>query len=288
MPITIEDILNIACSSAKLTLSNEFQKVFVLSTSSDARIAYDVLVSHGFEVKVYHQDDNTSKLYVAHPKFTPQKLESILTSATAYITALRQTKNGLDELCKNPASGAVEYNIAFANMQPSGKQVIIQIFPADRITQAAPPAALSSTASAVAQNASSSTHQTKKHLTKPKDGNDEFSSGPAVGRGKYPGAPDSDGTVPDASLKRKILLYLFGNMATSSFTALIMVVILAALFSIFVFAKAFICPDFASMKRSSAWYCHNDDDDSKNSEQQKQIERQKKIGLVPPTPSDAR
>lgn len=56
---------------------------------------------------------------------------------------------------------------------------------------------------------------------------------------------------------KRFILYMTGNAAVSGFAFLMMVVSLAALFSMFVVAKSFLCPDFAleKSKQNHAWYC---------------------------------
>ena len=274
MTTQIEDILNATCSSVKLTLSNDFQRVFVLSTASEAQLAFDILVTYGFDVKVYPQEDNTSKLYISHPTLSSAQLEKTLTTAKAYADTLKQVKISLDQLCNNePAVGAVEYNLTFANLQPASKQIMIQISPArDVSVKVVDPdiVPVTNPTALAAARMSASRRNDKKD-----DGG--FASGPAVGRGPVPGTPKEDVANEKMSLKRRIMLYIFGNMATSSYAALIMAIILGAVFSLFVFAKGFLCPDFASMQ-SSAWYCKSSGD---NDSKQKKQQQQKQLGLPP-------
>ena len=275
MTIEIEDILRAVCSSVKQTLSNDFQKVFVLSSASEAKLAFEILVAHGLDVKSYPQENNTAKLYVTHPTATPGQLENALSAAKAYAATCKEIKTSLDTLC---GDGTKTYSMTFANLHPSSKQIVVQISPAS----GAPTPIL---ASAPAQNtptsqaASSAQTVVKRRVMKAKGHYEELSSGPAVGRGTQPGAVAADGTVPKESLKRRIMLYMFGNIAVSSYAMLIMVVILGVIFSIAVFAKGFLCPDFVSMKRNTAWYCKNASDEDEKERQKQQ--RQQQLGIQP-------
>ena len=283
MTTQIEQILTILCSSVQQTLSNDFQAVFLLSSSLEARLAFDVMLSHGFDVKAYPQDDNTTKLYITHPTWPAAQLQSTLDGAKAYAVALKGIQQNLDQMCSDaePILGALNYQMSFANSQANSKQLIVQISPMGAAV-VAPPAPVSVASAPIP--AVKSAPGAAKSKYKYKAQRDEFSSGPAVGRASYPGSKNSDSGAPEETLKRRIMLYIFGNMATSSYAMLIMVIILGMIFSLFVFAKAFLCPDFASMKHSNAWYCQNSNG-SNEQQQQQQQQRQKQLGL-PPT--DAR
>jgi hypothetical protein len=285
----IEDILSLTCSSVKLAHSNDFQRVFLLADSTGAKLAFDVLVAYGFDVKVYHQDDNTSKLYVTHPTLSQAQLDDVLAIAKEYATTLKQIQLSLESLCDSDVltKGSVEYNMTFANLQPNSKQVLIQISPTSQSnaparSSAALAADTPAVASApVAAHTASTAQNTgaKRGGVKAKGHYEEFSSGPAVGRGKYPGSIKSDGAVPEETMRRRALLFLFGNMATSSYAFLLMVVALGAIFALLVFAKGIMCPDFASLNNDSAWYCKREVSDEEA--KAKKLQRRKQLGLPP-------
>lgn len=64
------------------------------------------------------------------------------------------------------------------------------------------------------------------------------------------------------SLRKRAKFFFIGNMASTGGWLLVYIFIILILFSLFVFGKAFLCPDFASMKRNPSWYCHIDDADA--------------------------
>jgi len=274
MTTRIEDILSILCTSVTLAHSNDFQQVFTLTDSTDAKLAFDVLVAYGLDVKVYPQDDDSSKLYVTTPKLSPAQLEKTLSSAKIYATALKQINASLEQLCTDGelVLGDIEYSVNFTNSARNSKQILVQISPAVASDNPIirPVEVLAPVAAAAAPR------PTVKRPVAAK-AQDDFTSGPVVGKGKYPGSGPEDGTVPEVSLKRRIFLYLFGNAATGGIAMLLIVVIVGILFSLFVFAKAFLCPDFAGSKKSDAWYCQKPG----NEDDQKKQQRQNQIGLPP-------
>lgn len=266
MPIAIEDILNALCSEVTLGHANDFQKVFSLSTPLEAKLAFEVLVAFGLDVKVYHQADKPSKLYVTHPTFTPAQLEKIYAGALAYARALKHIKIGMETLCHDnvAALSSVDYNIAFLKGQGHTKQITVQIMPSEDAQALAimapieapvmPPAPAPAPAAAAVSRVSS------KYGDKPKTHYEELSSGPAVGRGNYPGKLSAEGEAQANSLRRRVGLVMFSNMTTSSFAMFVMAIIAGVLLSFFVMLKGFLCPDLAVAKQNKAWYCgsHND------------------------------
>jgi|GEM_PF-2441644 len=294
MTLQIEDLLSTLCTEVSLSLANDFQKVYGLMDSAEAKLAFDVLVAYGFAAKVYHTPGKPSKLYVAHSTLPAEQLQNVLSAAIAYAQTLKQIKANLDQLCNQsvPSLHSAIYTMTFVNMQPSGKQIIIQVTPpagteanvqpnsstaGPEGTEAAPVQAVAKAAAVAAP--------TRKKVRKVKNPyEDDFAAGPAVGKGFYPTKIAPEGGRAQESMRKRIILLMFGNMATSSFATLMWLVLLFILFSFFVFAKAFICYDFVA-KKNNSWYCR---DTSKMTEddlkKQQQLERQKQLGLQPAEP----
>jgi hypothetical protein len=273
MSIQFSDILSALCDSVKLTHSNDFQTVYALEDMRAAKLVYDVLVSYGFDAKVYHETNKPSKLYLTNPTQTPQQLEQILAAALAYAQTLRQVKRSVDQLCSTdiPSLGAPDYTISFANAHPAGKQLIVHITPeAQPVANAQSAQVLAPRPVAAATVTVTQPKTAKRVVRKGKSHYEELSSGPAVAKAGYPGKLGASGNLEQQGVRKKIFTFLRANIATSSFTMFIMVTALGTIFSLFVFAKAFICPDFASMKRTHAWYCPTNTENANKPQQQQQ------------------
>ena len=299
MAYQFDDILKAMCSEVTPAHANDFQKIYVLDTAIQAKAAYDVLVSFGFEAKVYHTPDKPSKLYITNPKYSPEQLGNILASAFAYATALKKIMTTLDELCLSdiPVAKANGFTLAFVNAQPSGKQIMIQLSQTVSSTHDAPaipapvrndPATATVTAAPAAPQGSvkisSSQARVVKKVRKSKNDDDDFIAGPAVGRGLYPSKILPEGGTKKQSFKQRMLLRMFGNFATSGYATLLWLVIAGVMFSFFVFAKGYFCYDFV-VKKSTKWYCQDPGQISaEEARKQKQQEEQKKLGLQPTDP----
>jgi hypothetical protein len=285
MSLEIDDILNSICSEVTLSHANDFQKVYTLATPLEAKLAFEVLVVYGLDVKVYHQADKPSKLYVTHPTFSAAQTQRIYAAAMAYAKTLKQIKLSMESLCQDneAALPSIDYNIAFLKGQAQAKQILIQILPsaeAEALTSPAEPQAgaaqaAQATAAASVQSAATAaeTAQTQmraagKHYEKPKTHYEELSSGPAVGRGNYPGKLSAEGEARQNSVSRRFGLVMFGNMATSTFAMLVMAVIVAGALSVFVMLKGFICPDLAVANKNKAWYCGTQHEEPQHPKQQ--------------------
>jgi len=239
MTIRAYDIIAKVCSDFKEVGSNNLQVIYEITNTKEARLAYDILVTHGFDAKIYSSPQKTAKLYVTHPTTDLPGLEDALT----YAEKLNNIRHELDDL---PAQN---YTLYFTNTPPAGKQILIQITSA-----ASPSPAPRFAVSAAPQIMTSKPTAQPKGRRKAAPEEDSIATGPAVAKASYAKVLGEDGDRKD-TLRKRIFLYFTGNMATSSFAFMVMVVGLGLLFSFFVFAKAFICPDFASMKRNHSWYC---------------------------------
>ncbi|MBY0407986.1 MAG: hypothetical protein K2Q01_09860 [Rickettsiales bacterium] len=268
MTLSTEDVLGSLCSEVALSHANDFQKVYTLATPLEAKLAFEVLVAFGLDVKVYHQADKPSKLYITNPTFSDAQLQKIYASAMAYAKTLKQIKGSLESLCADNEAlfAAIDYNIALHKGQGQAKQIVIQILPSAEAHSLAlqsdtPPAAAPSISAPAPSSASVSVAASqpraaaKKSGGKPKSHYEELSSGPAVGRGNYPGKLSAEGEAQQNSLRRQMTYAVFGNMTTSTFAMCVMAVIAGVLLSVFVMLKGFLCPDLAVANKNRAWYC---------------------------------
>jgi len=286
MTISFDDVLSALCTEVTPAHANDAQKIYMLTTSTEAKLAFDILIALGFDAKVYHTPDKPSKLYISKPKHAPAQLEQLLSTALAYARALKKIELSLDELCKAQAN---DFTIAFVNSQGGSKQILIQLAQPSAIAQA--PNAVtpvvvpevanpSANPAAVAAKVSSSQPRMVRKVRKPNQ-DDEFAAGPAVGRGLYPTKILPEGGMKKQSLRQRIILRMFGNFATSGYATMLWLVIAGVIFSFFVFAKGWLCYDFVA-KKNNAWYCQNPNQASaEQARKQEQEERQRQLGLQP-------
>lgn len=278
MTLTFDDILQAICTRVQPSHANETQRVYVLEDAIEAKLAYDILVAYGFEVKLYPAPGKPSKLYITAPAFSEAQLQQYLSRALLYANALKKIKLSLDELCAADMPGIKpnSFTIGFVNAS-GGKQIMVQISQSGReappaVAQAAEPAP------AVAAKVVAEAPRSPKKMKKTKE--DDLDSGPSLGRTLYP-AKIAEGGVKKQTLRQRILFKIFGNFATSGYAALMWLVVAGVLFSFFIFAKGWLCYDFVA-KKSTKWYCQDPSqisaEEARKSEQE---ERQKKLGLAP-------
>lgn len=266
MSTTLDDVLLSICDDVTLSLTTEFQKVYVVKTTFQAKLAYEILVVFGLDVKFYHQDDKPTKLYITHPEFSDAQAEKTYGAALSYAKALRQISDIVDDLVtKTPDSTASEYDINFLKNSPSSKQILIQMA---SITGSKPknPVAASASAPQTVQKtpakpaetgviAESQQRAARKYGEKKQGHYEELSSGPSVARRSYPGKLNEEGEAQANSTRRRIMLLLFGNMTQGSGPAIVMAIAIAIIFSILVMFRGFICVDLANANLNKAWYC---------------------------------
>lgn len=276
MTITLENVLQSLCSEVSLTLTNDFQKVYTVSTPFEAKLVHEVLVAYGLDVKVYHQPEKPSKLYITHPRFADGQADIVYASALAYAHALKKITATIDTLCKGNQEtlSLMDYNITFLKNAGGAKQIVIQMSPASdhqeplAEPQSQPaagsspqenlPAAAATTSGQAVRSAPVSSNQAKqpkKFAQKKASHYEELSSGPAVGRGNYPGKLSAEGEAKANSAQRRFALMMFGNMSLGSYPMLVMAIILGIIFSTFVMFRGFLCNDLAVAYKNRAWYC---------------------------------
>jgi hypothetical protein len=247
---SFDDLLSALCGEFTPQHASDFQKIFLIHDAKEARLAFDVLVAYGFDAKVYPDPEKTSKLYITQPAMDA-RAEQKLEQALAYARGLRGIKENLDALATEPALASPDYTMTFANAPGNNKQINIVL------TQAAA-SAIAASATRPAQAASPAPVAKRKPASGKKE--EGFSTGPTLGQRYYPGALDEKAQAKQASLKRQIMLYLTGNAATGGTMVMLAIVIVAITFTLFILAKSFLCPDFATVKKNLAWYCQQADE----------------------------
>jgi hypothetical protein len=261
MTVQFEDLLSVLCPGFELKHATDFQKHFGVRDEKDAKLAFDVLVSYGFDAKVYPgEEKNTAKLYITLPTadMDPAVIEQRLLAAIAYGKSLRDIKTRLDSLCHDDAVvlNSPVYTLTFANAPQGGKQMVISVNPAVASQPAASPATVQPQRSVASQAAQAKRPVMTKKAAQKKD-DDGFNQGPTVAKNLYSGSGKKKDSRSEDDWRRRIFLYITGNIATGGAGVMAGVVLLFVAFSFFVLAKGFLCPDFAVEKKdvNRAWYC---------------------------------
>lgn len=261
MPIAFEDLLSTLCSEFEAQHATDFQKTYLIADAREAKLTFDVLITGGFEAKLYPDPAKGAKLYITLPTTDDAPLQQKWAAVMAYARTLSGITDTLDAMCDDEAAAlpSVDYSITFANVPPQNKQINIML-----MSQAAQPAASSTlTPPPAARAAAAAQPVVRKKLKKKKKKQDDgFNSGPALGKHYYPASLGDKAQNEQNSLKRQLFLYVTGNIATGSYAVLAVIIAVAILFTFFMLAKGFLCPDFATakIKQNHAWYCGDQND----------------------------
>ena len=259
-----EDILSTLCTKVELRNASDFQKVFVISDAREARLAFDVLTAYGFETKVY-PENGESKLYITNPAADDATLPARFAAVAAYAAALRRIKAELDMLCQSAAESlqSPEYSLSFVNLPASGgKQLLVNVLPAAAVANAsqapAQPAAAPaapSAASAEASLAAAANRPKTSRYIRPKEEENMF-SGPSLlaDNNKIISKKEKEKQEADTAW-RQFTLYVKGNSAVAFSIIVLLLIGLLTMFSMFVVSKGFLCPDLATVKDKTTWYC---------------------------------
>lgn len=237
MPVTLDEILGALCSEVKPLAKSGEQVSFSLNTQKEAQLVYDILAAHGYDVRIYHEE-NQSKLYVNHPaEISAEKLDAALSHAQM----LRQILGTIEN------TAATDYHISFANTPDKGKQLSV-FFPSQQQSEQPlltpkqdnfqRPAAQPRQAPVTSPRSALGWKIRKRAAF--------MAAGPTVAKNKV---------FVSRGVKGWLHNYFVSHVA-ESFLAFCSIFFLAIFtLSIIVTAKGYICPDLATVK-SRAWYCN--------------------------------
>jgi hypothetical protein len=245
----IGEILAAICTQVEMLPGKDFQSVFFLDDAAEAAIAFDVLIAHGFDAKIYPQDSG-AKLYVTPPENTPH-LDQNLRSALAYAHGLKRIKLDMDAITAQD-DGGNSYRLSFSspNKLSKDKRIVIDIAAESELVahpvstpDYQPPAPL---------------RQSQKRQSKPIT-EDIFGAGPTVAQqALFQQYKKQERNRKPDGLARQLTNFLKGQATSTFFWVIAYTLILAGLYSIFVLSRAYLCPDFA-VERKHVWYCSYDD-----------------------------
>lgn len=256
----VDKLISTICTVFEISPSvSEAQRVYLIADEREAKLVFDLLTSHGFSAKLY-KESGASKIYVSMPKhkisFTPVSMAE----SESFAAAAKSIKEHLDSLIKNgQLVGLSEYSLSLANTLSNDKQITIHLISNQRQLQGNIPAAPPPINQNAAVNNATSRAQANS------DDHDDIFSGPAVmnpigiRRAKLMKIDEN----PD-TLWKQLKLYVKGNALYSSMVLTACILGLIIFISLFVVSKAFLCPDFASMKdKNPPWYCTYKTDEDK-------------------------
>jgi hypothetical protein len=236
---TIETLLQSLCTQVKKSSQSETQALYVLEDNQEAKLAYDVLVANGFDVKLY-ADDNSSRLYITRASLSSDKSEA-LEHAIRHANLLKQLKSILDDQSDN------EYSLVFSD-NPSGAHIGIQLIePKEPSSEHAPAVSPNR-----AQPAPIRRVGKKYVMTKPEK-EDVLGAGPAVARQIIPKSLVPEEQQEDTAFKRGMLFVTSQAFKGGSWVAFFGLC-LGLIFSVLVLVRGFMCPDLA-VARELPSYC---------------------------------
>jgi len=236
----VQELLETLCSEVSISNENDAQCIFLLGTAQQARLAYDVLVVHGLDVRLYPEND-TAKLYITKP-IDADRLAAALTQAET-------VGNVMDAM---EISHSDDYRISFTNTPTQGKQISIYFPPPPVNPATSSPQAIA--ASAQLQSRIQRPPATRnKHIRRRKKAA-FLAAGPTVAKKSFLGGK-RDGNDLNLKLSDRIKNFFISNFFESFYAFLIMAFLALLTVSIFITFKGYFCFDLATAG-NNAWYCN--------------------------------
>lgn len=264
MSTNFDDILSAICSHVSAVSANDFQSIYMLGDAKEAKLAQDILISYGFEAKLYSDVENESgaaKLYVNRPP-ADSKPQPRLDAALAYAHGLKSIKTSLDSLYRDPAIGVQDYSVTFANSPTSGKQINILLNPTAIALEALMPAPPKPKPRPQAQ-AAARKGPAKKSSKPVEDDMEGFSARSALAKSYKIGGKHIKGGQEDDAVRNWFSRIFVQHVAANSMDMLLALAGVLAIVSLAIMSKSFLCPDLAvaTHKQNHAWYCVRPEDD---------------------------
>ena len=266
MITSFEAILSSLCSRVEQLSETEFQQIFALNDAKEAKLAYDILLTSGFEVKLYNEAE-ASKMYVTRPNFDAATLATKMDTAQALATNFKAVKLTLDELNKNNATGIADYAITLVNGPNNHKQLAIALLPVATQHSATAPAAPSAAPTATRPAASPQKPAAKPVAKKKAEAGEEMLAGPQISR-EYNYASKATRGVEDSKNVKNFMSRMFVQHIGSNGTLILGTVFgVLLIVSLIIASRSFLCPDFAlqNSKQNHSVFCkkaeESDEDD---------------------------
>lgn len=256
--MNLYELLSAICTKVEAVKNTAAtQEVFLLENLQEARLAFDVLLAHGFEVKFY-EEQTGAKLYHVIPDDVAGKFEKKLALAYSYAQSIGTIKQSLDRLKHSAYSNIQSYNIAYTSPSVHGqdKRIVIDILAVETAPRkkTAAPASTKQQESIPAAISSSNKIKSKK-ITQDEIDASDFDAGPAVAKKSlYKIFKEQQKKIDQDTLYRQTVNFLKSQRATTTFWVVIYLAGLLSLYSFFIIVKAYLCPDLATVQKN-VWYC---------------------------------
>ena len=263
---SIEEILAGLCRSVESSPNNGLRKVYVLKNAAEAKLAFELLLAHGFDVKFYDDADGGKLYYTPSPSKNPAREQQKLAQAASHAAAMSAIKRELDALQSQPQARLEHYEISYVrpHLDDDDRRITIEIaakkpVPGAKKTAAAKAApAPVATAQAPVSPPLSTPANGKKPKADDEDAFFELSAGPQVAKQSlYKQFLEQEKKQDQDSLWRQMVNYLKSQRATTAYWVVIYLTVLLVAYSFVVLARGYLCPDLATVKRDY-WYCTYD------------------------------
>ena len=253
MTARLEDLLSVVCSHVEAVPSHNAQKIFLLGNEKEAQIACDILVTHGFGAKLYHEN-GASRLYVA--EIASDKFDQSITSALAYARMMKTMQQSIEAMRQSNPDHP-EYSISMRNVSAQDKAISIHLVtPAKiQISEKSLTAAVAEMPKSAAPAKTSATATAAKKKTS--DPYQSFMTGPQLTQESWLARYQQRSGKNAESLMRRATLYIFGNAASAGYIIGTVLLFLLIIYSLLGLSKAYFCQDFlkTEKQKSQSWYC---------------------------------
>lgn len=253
----IKDVLTLMCRKVEPITGAGHQQIFIVEDVHQARMAYELFTTLGFDVKLYAENQQAKFYYI--PASEPaDKTERKLEFACSHARILGSINQAADRLKNDAAARVASYQITYSNPNIAGSDKRIVL---DLLSPEAPhgKSAISSQSNAAAIPAAAAKSPVASKKKKPQlDDNDimeDFSAGPQVAKKTlYKMYKEQMEKQDEDSLYVQLVNYLKSQRATTAFWVVIYLGGILVVYSFFVLAQAYLCPDLATVKKNY-WYC---------------------------------
>lgn len=249
--MSFEDILKALCSRVEAVTSPASQQNFIVADTRQGKLACDVLIAHGFDVRFY-PNGGDAKLYINVPGSVDN---TKMSSALAYAQSLKHVLDTIENLSENLNAGIKQYDIGLAGTLGNHKRITIQLMASEpQMTTSSATAPQQSTLAsnpkimATQKSSASSPKKTAAHSLMQTPEITQVSWFARTDKYKQKRRPDG--------LLGQLTNYFKGHTAPTFYWVVMYLMILLIIYSLFVVSKGYLCPDFANAEKNlNPWYC---------------------------------
>jgi hypothetical protein len=251
-------ILDSPIRLAETTPMAQDQRAYLIDDANEAKLLYDVLVGYGFDLKLY-REEQYSKLCVAMPRKKLDFPAGWVAEAHTSLNMLIALKNQIVAQINHGGYLSANYSISPSQPTHGSRTITIRLPEVSTSSQPQNYQNLSSNRDHLVSKGVNEENTKVVHGSLSRNNKDKIDiySGPdvlnptGIRRSNLIKVDES----PD-SLWKQTKLYIKGNAFYSGLILAACFLGLVVFISFVVLGKAFLCPDFASMKdESPPWYC---------------------------------